>query len=380
MQVRARMDLDQQQLVNDENANLNARLKGKLNAKSSKNKKRAFGQDLTNKASATGNAQNIEKAKTICVAKQELKKQAIVKKEEKYLSATALAPWDLRSIENDQFVVDYVDDIMSSLREDELLNRNGCVIEAGFDFLEAQKDLNHRMRSVLVDWLVEVHRKFKMLPSTCFLSVNLLDRYLAKKQLSRKKLQLAGCGCLWIASKYHEIYAPEMDDFIYISDNSFCETELMAMEVDILKTLDFTLTVPTILSFAERFTKIATHYLSKEREIKIISDLISFISQSAVMSYDLCRKHPSKVAAACFVYACMSTKVFSLQQFEKDDLAQAIGYDMEQLMPTLKEIDSIVRNGKTTKYKAIFKKFSHSKFSNISKIDFEKLNRKFLKN
>merc|ERR1712176_1279950 len=143
---------DQQQLANDENANMNARLKGKLNAKSAKNKKRAFGQDLTNKASATSNAQNIEKAKTICVAKQKLKKQAeIVKKEEKYLSATALAPWDLCSIENDQFVVDYVDDIMSSLREDEILNRNGCVIEAGFDFLEAQKDLNHRMRSV---WLI----------------------------------------------------------------------------------------------------------------------------------------------------------------------------------------------------------------------------------
>merc|ERR1712241_128610 len=99
-----------------------------------------------------------------------------------------------------------------------------------------------------------------MLPSTCFLSINLLDRYLAKRQLSRKKLQLTGCCCLWIASKYHEIYAPEMDDFIYISDSAFEEADLIKTEIEILKTLSFTLTVPTLLSFAERYTQIAAHY------------------------------------------------------------------------------------------------------------------------
>jgi len=289
-----------------------------------------------------------------------------------------VAPWDVRQVENDQFVVDYVEDIMCALREDEMLNRGGCVIENDFDFMEAQKDLNHRMRGVLVDWLLEVHRKFKMLPSTCFLSISLLDRYLAKKQLTRKKLQLTGCCCLWISSKYHEIYAPEMDDFIYISDNAFSEKDLMKMEIDILKTLGFTLTVPTVLSFAERYVKVAQYYLVKPREIKIISDLIMFIAESSILTYSLCKKHPSCVGAAAFVYACMATKVFSTKRFVDDGLAKVIGYSLKQLMPTLMEIDAMVRAVKKTKHKSVYKKYCSSKFSNIGKIDFEKLNRKFL--
>merc|ERR1719273_763140 len=165
-------------------------------AKGKGKSKRAFGQDLTNKASATGNAANIQIGKKQLISSGKLKKEAKEEKEEEEeeematIPTPCVAPWDVRQVENDQFVVDYVEDIMSALREDEILNRGGCVIENDFDFMEAQKDLNHRMRGVLVDWLLEVHRKFKMLPSTCFLSISLLDRYLAKKQLTRKKLQL----------------------------------------------------------------------------------------------------------------------------------------------------------------------------------------------
>lgn len=389
MQVQARMDLDQQHIVNDENANIvNAKMMIKQKgAKGIVKSKRAFGQDLTNKASATGNAANIQIGKKesgklrTSVSLQKPTKEA---EDEKDTEATAtiatpgVAPWDVAQIENDQFVVDYVEDIMSHLREDEILNRGGCVIENAFDFMEAQRDLNHRMRGVLVDWLLEVHRKFKMLPSTGFLSISLLDRYLAKTQLPRKKLQLTGCCCLWISSKYHEIYAPEMDDFIYISDNAFSEKDLMKMEIEILKTLSFTLTVPTVLCFAQRYVKVAQYYLVKPREIKIISDFIMYIAESSLLTYSLCKKHPSCVGASAFVYACMATKVFSLKRFLDDGLAKVIGYSLKQLMPALLEIDTMVRAVKKTKHKSVFKKYCSSKFSNISKIDFEKLNRKFL--
>merc|ERR1712157_536631 len=253
---------------------------------------------------------------------------------------------------------------MSSLRQDELLNRGGCVVlEADMDFMGAQKDLNCRMRAVLVDWLIEVHRKFKLLPSTYFLGVSLLDRFLAKEQLSRKKLQLAGCCCLWIASKYHEIYAPEMDDFIYISDNAFSEPDLIAMEIQILKSVQFSLTVPTLLSFAERYSKIAAFYLVKEREIKIIADLIMFVVESSILSYSLCRKPPSLVAASAFLYACLATKVFGAERFEKDSLHKVVGYEFAQLVPTMKEIDAMVRSVKKAKHKAVYKKYCSAKYS-----------------
>merc|ERR1711997_601872 len=172
-----------------------------------------------------------------------------------------------------------------------------------------------------------------------------------------------------------EIYAPEMDDFIYISDSAFSESDLIEAEIEILKTLGFTLTVPTLLSFAERYTKIAAHYLHKAREMKIISDLIMFLVESSILNYALCRKHPSLVAAASFVYSCMATKVFSIDRFKKDELANVTGYDLKQLLPTLNEIDLMVRSVKKAKQKAVYKKYCNAKYSNIGKIDFEKLNR-----
>merc|ERR1712228_57941 len=273
-----------------------------------------------------------------------------------------------------------VEDIMSSLREDEILNRGGCIIENEVDFMGAQKDLNYRMRAVLVDWLIEVHRKFKLLPSTYFLGINMLDRYLAKEQLSRKKLQLLGCTCLWIASKYHEIYAPEMDDFVYISDNAFSTDELTAMEVEVLKALSFELTVPTVMNYAERYSKVSAHYLGKSREMKIISDLIMYCSEHCVVNYELAQLAPSLTGAACFVYACLSTKVFAESAIASDGLEQVMGYGLEELVPSMRILDVAVRKAKTSRTKALFKKYCSTKFSNIGKLNFARLNIKFLGN
>eukprot|EP00484_Ammonia_sp_Unknown_P000707 CAMPEP_0197021246 /NCGR_PEP_ID=MMETSP1384-20130603/2141_1 /TAXON_ID=29189 /ORGANISM="Ammonia sp." /LENGTH=445 /DNA_ID=CAMNT_0042449027 /DNA_START=257 /DNA_END=1594 /DNA_ORIENTATION=+ len=440
MQVQ-RMDLDQindgplKPVIGDENLH---KLKGhKLSKQPAKKKNRAFGQDLTNQhrqqqgsqhaQSANADSFNYAKPKLVVVddeqcnmaqsddkktdsgkdARGTLKRRLAMdtdkaKEEEEgegeqgeeveeeaeeededvamiEIKERELAPWDVADGDKDIFVAEYVDEIMQHLRTDEASNLNDCVIDNEFDFMEEfQKDINQRMRTVLVDWLIEVHRKFKLLPSTYYLGVNLLDRYLAKRQLHRRKLQLAGCTCLWIASKYHEIYAPEMDDFVYISDNAFTASDLMEMEIEILKTLSFTLTVPTVLNYAQRYSKISSFYLKKEREMKIISDLIMYCLEHCVLSYDLCRKLPSLLGAAAFVYSCISTKVYSVNTFKKDNLERVIGYEMEQLIPTMTQIHFTLKNAKKSKYKAVYKKYCNPKYSNIGKLNFDKLHTSFL--
>ena len=52
-------------------------------------------------------------------------------------------------------------------------------------YMDNQPYINERMRSILVDWLVEVHLKFKLVPETLYLTVNLIDRYLDKTEVSR---------------------------------------------------------------------------------------------------------------------------------------------------------------------------------------------------
>ena len=93
-------------------------------------------------------------------------------------------------------------------------------------FMEDQQFINERMRSILVDWLVEVHLKFKLVPETLYLTVNIIDRYIAKTEVSRPKLQLVGVTALLIASKYEEIYPPELRDLVYICDRAYSKLEV----------------------------------------------------------------------------------------------------------------------------------------------------------
>ena len=89
------------------------------------------------------------------------------------------------------------------------------------DYMVNQPNINEKMRTILMDWMVEVHLKFKMVPETLYLTVNLIDRYLQRKTVRRSKLQLVGVACLMLASKYEEIYPPELRDLVYITDRAY---------------------------------------------------------------------------------------------------------------------------------------------------------------
>ena len=125
------------------------------------------------------------------------------------------------------------------------------------NYMNRQNDVNEKMRGILVDWIIEVHLKFKFLPETLFLTVGLIDRYLEKTQIMRTKLQLVAVSAMLIASKYEEIYAPEVRDFVFITDNAYTREEILSMEMSILTTLQFNITSPSAFRFLERFRQVA---------------------------------------------------------------------------------------------------------------------------
>jgi len=112
------------------------------------------------------------------------------------------------------------------------------------------------MRSLVVDWLVEVHSKMKMQQETLYLAINMLDRYLSTTSVQPKTLQLIAVACLLIASKYEDTWPPEVKDLVWICQNAFTREDVLNAEVQVLNKLKFVMTFHSPLFWLIRFGRI----------------------------------------------------------------------------------------------------------------------------
>jgi hypothetical protein len=136
-------------------------------------------------------------------------------------------------------------------------------------YMRSQKDINENVRAILVDWIISVHAKFKLLPETLFIAINIIDRYFSVfHDIKKSDVQLVGVASLLIATKYEEIYPPTVKDFIYLTDNTYARKQILQMESSILYTLQFNITQTSPYRFLERYWKISqsdtvTFYLAQ---------------------------------------------------------------------------------------------------------------------
>lgn len=109
--------------------------------------------------------------------------------------------------------------------------------------LNNQTAVNARMRSILVEWLWEVCKSFKLHAATFFRSVNYVEQFLyrAPQLVERSKLQLLGIGALFVASKIEELYSPEVKDYAFVCDKAYTASELIAMETTLVSVLHWNL-------------------------------------------------------------------------------------------------------------------------------------------
>lgn len=141
------------------------------------------------------------------------------------------------------------------------------------EYMLKQKDLQWKMRSILIDWLVEVHGRFRLLPETLFLTVNIIDRFLSLRNVSIKKLQLVGITAMFIAAKYEEVYAPSINQFVYITDGGYSNDEVIKAERYILAMLDFNLQFPNPLNFLRRCSKADDYDLQTRNYAKYLLEV-----------------------------------------------------------------------------------------------------------
>ena len=163
-----------------------------------------------------------------------------------------------------------------------------------------QNDINHRMRAILIDWLIDVHNKYKLVPQTMYISVNLIDRYLSKNDTSRPKLQLVGVTSMFIASKYEDIYPPKLKDLVYVTDHAYVKDDVLIMENKMLKSLNFDITFPTQWSFLELYKK----KLNLDNKTFFLA---WFLMELGLINYKMIKYKMSQIASSAIFISIFAT-------------------------------------------------------------------------
>ena len=187
------------------------------------------------------------------------------------------------SLLNPQQVKCYSQEIFSFLESTE----SDC--QASSDYFALHTEITHTCRAFLVDWLVTVHGKFRMHQETLYLAVNLVDRYMSKRIVNRRQLQLIGVTAIFIAAKYEEIYPPNARDFIRTTDEAYSKQNLIKMEIDMLKVIEFQVTFPTAWRFMERYPEVLNNGSAL---------LAEYLLELGQVEYALLKFKPSIQAAA----------------------------------------------------------------------------------
>jgi cyclin B len=219
-----------------------------------------------------------------------------------------------------------------------------------------QEKISERMRSVLIDWLIEVHFKFKLADETLYLTVNLIDRFLQSTQVAKENLQLVGVSSMLLACKYEEIYPPEVKDFVYITDNAYNTHQVLQTEGLILKALNFNLTVPSSFRFLQRFSRIC--------ELDEFSfNFARFALELSLVDYRFIRFRPSVLAVSAIVAAQRILK------FACRELAEACKASEADVRTCSKEMVFVLVKSHNSNLQGTRKKFLSDKYLGVAKVE-----------
>ncbi|CAK9315744.1 unnamed protein product [Citrullus colocynthis] len=221
-----------------------------------------------------------------------------------------------------------------------------------------------RMREILVDWLVEVAEEYKLVSDTVYLTISHIDRYLSWHAVDRSKLQLLGVCCMLIASTHEEISPPHVEDFCYITDNTYTKAQVLNMEREVRKFLTCE-GAPTIKVFLRIYTKVALENWKQAQDLQF--ELLScYLAELSLLDHRCVHILPSKVAASAIFLSRFTIQpekhpwCFALQRYS--------GYRPSELKECILAIHDLQLNRKGSSLLAIRDKYKQHKFKCVAEL------------
>jgi len=257
---------------------------------------------------------------------------------------------DSADIGDPMFCSTYVQEIYDFLRKKEA--------EDAIDpnYMSRQNHISAKMRTVLIDWMVEVQLKFRMTSETLYLSVNIVDKYLQKCEIKREQLQLLGVTAMLIASKFEEVIPIEINDFVYICENVCTAENIIKFEGEILRVIQWGLTSPCPLHFLRRYSKAAgsdgsLHTMSK------------YLLELSLGSYPMLKYLPSTQAAAAVL---LTRKLTGRSPDWPESVEYHSGYRKDEIIECARDMLELVKVP-DPKFRLVTRKYSGTKLCCVAR-------------
>ncbi|KAI5862708.1 A/B/D/E cyclin [Durotheca rogersii] len=269
------------------------------------------------------------------------------KKEEELVLPPGVTNLEDDGADDPLMAAEYAHEIFEYLRDLE------CKSIPNPQYMSHQDELEWKTRGILVDWLIEVHTRFHLLPETLFLAVNIIDRFLSQKVVQLDRVQLVGITAMFIAAKYEEVLSPHVSNYRHVADDGFSEAEILSAERFILDTLNYDLSYPNPMNFLRRISK-ADDYDIQSRTIG------KFLMEISIVDHRFMAYRPSHIAAAAMYLARLI-----LDRGEWDPtIAYYAGYTEEEIEPVFElMVDYLAR---PIVHEAFYKKYASKRFMKAS--------------
>ncbi|KAF8727505.1 A B D E cyclin, partial [Rhizoctonia solani] len=251
---------------------------------------------------------------------------------------------DAEDADDPTMVAEYVAEIFEYMKELEVRTMPSPV------YMKSQPDLTWEMRGILMDWIIQVHSRFRLLPETLFLACNIIDRFLSMRIVSLVKLQLVGITGLFVAAKYEEIMAPSVQNFLKVSDSGYSEQEILQAEKYILRTLGWDLSYPNPMSWLRRASKADAYDVQTRTMAK-------FLVEISVVEEKLLKCTPSLLSAASLWLARL---VLDREEWNAN-LEHYSGYSEEALLPCANIMLNYIVQPPSA-HESLWKKYSGKKY------------------
>ena len=257
------------------------------------------------------------------------------------------------SKEKVSFVGEYLDEIYHNL----LCDEKELKYIPHIGYMEMQSDINEQMRAILIDWLVEVHYRFRLKSETLFQTVWIIDTYLSLVQITRAKLQLLGIASLLISCKSQEIYYPQLNEFIDITDGAYVKNELIDMEKKVLKVLDFNIIAPTANDF---YNIIAKAFGFDQKQFY----LGKYFLESSLIDYRMIKYSSSVIGVACAYIVMKFFNIYNYKILYKNEVVKE-NCPQRVIKEAARDICYLVKNLSQSTLKAVKDKYSLNHFLNV---------------